>query len=145
MDYIAAHPTIAEPEKFTLSDADYEEFKQRVLRSNFSYDRESEKFLKELVKLAKFEGYYEEARAEFEQLEKKLSHNLSKDLDFNKEALKKLIAGGIIPAYYFQKGRIRHTLASDKQMKAAIELLGDAKRYDDILRTPAASPKKKAG
>ena len=145
VDYIAAHPTIAEPEKFTLSDADYEEFKQRVLRSNFSYDRESEKFLKELVKLAKFEGYYEEARAEFEQLEKKLSHNLSKDLDFNKEALKKLIAGGIIPAYYFQKGRIRHTLASDKQMKAAIELLGDAKRYGDILRTPAASPKRKAG
>ena len=30
-------------------------------------------------------------------------------------------------------------------MKAAIELLGDAKRYGDILRTPAASPKRKAG
>lgn len=70
VDYIAKHPTIASPEEFALTDADYEEFKARVLKANFKYDRETEKYLKDLEKLAKFEGYYEDAKPEFEALKK---------------------------------------------------------------------------
>ena len=145
LDYIAKHPTIAQPEEFTLTDAEYNEFKQRVLNSKFTYDRESEKFLKELVKLSKFEGYYDDAKAEFDALEKKLSHNIAKDLDINKDAVKRLIIDGIIPTYYFQKGRIRHMLVNDKQMKEALKLLADAKRYADLLKPQpkAAQPKAK--
>ena len=84
VDYIAKHPTIASPEEFALTDADYEEFKARVLKANFKYDRETEKYLKDLEKLAKFEGYYEDAKPEFEALKKKLSHNVAKDLDIIK-------------------------------------------------------------
>ena len=39
------------------------------------------KYLENLVKLAKFEGYYDDAKGEFDALEKKLNHNLAKDLD----------------------------------------------------------------
>ena len=145
LDYIAKHPTIAQPEEFTLTDAEYNEFKQRVLNSKFTYDRESEKFLKELVKLSKFEGYYDDAKTEFDALEKKLSHNIAKDLDINKDAVKRLIIDGIIPTYYFQKGRIRHSLVDDKQMKEALKLLADPKRYADLLKPQpkAAQPKAK--
>ena len=145
LDYIAKHPTIAQPEDFTLTDAEYNEFKQRVLNSKFTYDRESEKFLKELVKLAKFEGYYDDAKTEFDALEKKLSHNIAKDLDSNKDAVKRLINDVIIPTYYFQKGRIRHSLVDDKQMKEALKLLADPKRYADLLKPQpkAAQPKAK--
>ena len=138
LDYIASHPVIAQPEQFDITDAEYEEFKQRVLKADFKYDRESEKYLKTLVKLAKFEGYYDEAKTEFDNLEKKLSHNVAKDLDFNKETIKKLIANGIIPAYYYQKGNIQYALSSDKQIKEAMALLADGKRYKTLLQ-----PKKK--
>lgn len=138
LDYIASHPVIAQPEQFDITDAEYEDFKQRVLRADFKYDRESEKYLKTLVKLAKFEGYYDEAKTEFDNLEKKLSHNVAKDLDFNKETIKKLIANGIIPAYYYQKGNIQYALSSDKQIKEAMALLADGKRYKTLLQ-----PKKK--
>ena len=144
LDYIAKHPTIAQPEDFTLTDAEYNEFKQRVLNSKFTYDRESEKFLKELVKLAKFEGYYDDAKTEFDALEKKLSHNIVKDLDINKDAVKRLIIDGIIPTYYFQKGRIRHSLVDDKQMKEALKLLADPKRYADLLKPQPKSAQPKA-
>ena len=144
LDYIAKHPTIAQPEEFTLTDAEYDEFKQRVLNSKFTYDRESEKFLKELVKLSKFEGYYDDAKAEFDALEKKLSHNIAKDLDINKDAVKRLIIDGIIPTYYFQKGRIRHMLVNDKQMKEALKLLADAKRYADLLKPQPKAAQAKA-
>lgn len=138
LDYIASHPVIAQPEQFDITDAEYEAFKQRVLKADFKYDRESEKYLKTLVKLAKFEGYYDEAKTEFDNLEKKLSHNVAKDLDFNKETIKKLIANGIIPAYYYQKGNIQYALSSDKQIKEAMALLADGKRYKTLLQ-----PKKK--
>ena len=66
IDYIAKHPTIAPASEFALTDADYEEFKQRVLNSHFKYDAMSAKSLDDLEKLAKFEGYYDDAKAEFD-------------------------------------------------------------------------------
>lgn len=133
IDYIAKHPEIAPASEFELSDADYEDFKQRVLESGFTYDRESEKQLKNLVKLAKFEGYYEDAKADFENLEKKLSHNVAKDLDFNKQALKEIITNDIVTAYYYQEGAIQNSLRYDKQMKEAERLLNNLNEYHKLL------------
>lgn len=138
VEYIAKHPAIASASEFELSDTDYADFKQRVLKSGFSYDRESEKYLKNLVKLAKFEGYYDDAKAEFEQLEKKLSHNVEKDLDYNKAVIKQLITNDIVTAYYYQSGAIEHSLRSDKQMQAAEKLLNTPQEYRKLLL-----PKKK--
>ncbi|MCH3981838.1 MAG: S41 family peptidase [Prevotella sp.] len=133
VDYIAAHKTIAPPAEFELTDADYEEFKQRVLKSNFKYDRESEKCFKDLVKLAKFEGYYDDAKEEFARLEKKLNHNVAKDLDFHKPVIKQLLENDIITAYYYQEGATQNALRYDKQMKAAVDLLNKPEEYQKIL------------
>jgi len=134
VDYIARHATIAPAADFELSDADYDDFKQRVIASGFTYDPETEKYLKQLVKLAKFEGYYEDAREEFDRLEKKLTHNLSKDLDYNKQQLKKILAADIVAAYYYQRGAIANSLRGDQQMERACQLIRDAEAYAKILR-----------
>lgn len=133
IDYIARHPTIAPAKSFALTDADYEEFKSRVLATNFTYDRETEKYLKDLVKLAKFEGYYDDAKGEFEALQKKLTHNVAKDLDFNKEAIKQILENDIVAAYYYQGGVIENSLRYDKQVKEAIRLLGAEDEYNKVL------------
>ena len=133
VDYIAKHPTIAPAKDFTLTDADYDEFKARVLKADFKYDRETEKYLKDLEKLAKFEGYYEDAKPEFEALKKKLSHNVAKDLDFNKDYIKQLLENDIVAAYYFQAGAIQNSLRYDKQVKAAVKLLNSPEEYGKIL------------
>lgn len=121
--YIKNHVTIAPARDFELSDADYEDFKQAVMRSNFKYDRESEKYMENLKKLAKFEGYYEDAKPEFDALEKKLTHNPAKDLDYNKTLIKQLLAADIVAAYYYQRGVLENALRYDKQWKAAVEKL----------------------
>ena len=133
VDYIAKHPTIAPAKDFALTDADYDEFKARVLKANFKYDRETEKYLKDLEKLAKFEGYYDDAKPEFEALKKKLSHNVAKDLDYNKEYIKQLLENEIVAAYYFQAGAIQNSLRYDKQIKEAIMLLNSPEEYKKIL------------
>ena len=133
VDYIAKHPTIAPAKDFALTDADYDEFKARVLKANFKYDRETEKYLKDLEKLAKLEGYYDDAKPEFEALKKKLSHNVAKDLDYNKEYIKQLLENEIVAAYYFQAGAIQNSLRYDKQIKEAIKLLNSPEEYKKIL------------
>lgn len=134
VDYIAKHPTIAPAKDFALTDADYDEFKARVLKADFKYDRETEKYLKDLEKLAKFEGYYDDAKPEFEALKKKLSHNVAKDLDYNKEYVKQLLENEIVAAYYFQAGAIQNSLRYDKQIKEAVKLLNSPEEYSKILR-----------
>ena len=132
--YLKEHKTIAPAATFELSDADYEDFKAFVIQSGFKYDRESEKQLKNLVKLAKFEGYYDDARAEFDTLEQRLNHNLAKDLDHNKEVIKAILAGDIVAAYYFQRGSVENKLLHDKQWKEAVKLLNDMDRYQRTLQ-----------
>ena len=134
VDYIAKHPTIAPAKDFALTDADYDEFKAKVLKADFKYDRETEKYLKDLEKLAKFEGYYDDAKPEFEALKKKLSHNVAKDLDYNKEYIKQLLENEIVAAYYFQAGAIQNSLRYDKQIKEAVKLLNSPEEYSKILR-----------
>jgi carboxyl-terminal processing protease len=134
LDYIAKHPTIAPAGEFELSDSDYEEFKQRVIASGFTYDPETEKALATLKKLAEFEGYYEDAKAEFDALEAKLKHDLGRDLDRNKRTLKNLLCSDIVTAYYFQSGAIENSLRTDKQFAEAIALLRDGEKYNSILQ-----------
>ena len=136
IDYIAAHPTVASPKDFELSDADYEQFKQRVVKSGFTYDQVSEKILKELENLARFEGYYDDAKPEFEALRQKLKHNIAKDLDYpyNKQKIKEMIAADIMAAYYFEKGSLENSLRNDKQFAEAARLLGNAEEYQKLLQ-----------
>ena len=136
IDYIAKHPTVARPSEFELSDADYEAFKQAVIKSGFTYDQVSEKYLKDLEKLARFEGYYDDAKPEFEALSKKLKHNIAKDLDYpyNKEKIKEMITADLMAAYYFERGAIENSLRSDKQMAEAVKLLKDNGEYRRLLK-----------
>ena len=134
IDYIAKHPTVDAAEVFSLSDADYDDFKQRVLKSGCTYDRDSEKYWKELEKLALFEGYYKDAKPEFEALKRKLKHNVAKDLDYNKETIRQIIENDLMTAYYYQKGGILNSLRYDKQMKEAVNILLDTERYHKLLR-----------
>lgn len=138
--YIAAHPTIAKPSEFCLTDEDFNDFKQTVVASSFKYDDITGKQLNELEKLAKFEGYYDDAKAEFDALRKKLHHNLEKDLDKAKESIMQVLTNDIVTAYYYQAGGVENALRTDKQAKAAFDLLADKAKYESILRPNPAVP-----
>ena len=134
VDYIAKHPNISSPEKFVISDADYQIFKDKVIKSGFKYDGETSKYLDNIIRLAKFEGYYNDAKPQLEALKEKLQHNIAHDLEYNKAFISNLLANDIVQAYYFQEGGIVHSLQQDKQWKKAVELLNNPKEYKDLLK-----------
>lgn len=133
VDYIDHHPTIAPAKDFHLTDADWQAFRQRVIESGFSYDPVSQKQFDELVKTAKFEGYYDDAKEAFEALEKKLKHDVASDLDKHRETIQQILELDIVGAYYYQRGSIEAGLNYDKQLKEAERLLKTPAEYRKIL------------
>ncbi len=134
MKYIKNHPYISDAKTFNITDADYNDFKESVIKSGFKYDRESKKYLEQLEKLTKFEGYYEDAKPEFEALKKKLKHNIAKDLDFNSNILRQILSADLVRVYYYQRGGIENSLQWDKQWKKAKDILNNIKEYNNILK-----------
>lgn len=141
--YCLKHPTVAAPEKFVVTDADYNDFKELVKKADFKYDQQSEKILKTLKEAAEFEGYMTDAAEEFKALEKKLNHNLDRDLDYFSKDIKRMIANEIIKRYYFQRGGIIEQLKDDDDLQEAIKVLNDPAKYKEMLSAPITKAEKK--
>ena len=141
-DYCLKHPVIASAKEFELTDADYEEFKNKVKGADFKYDQQSEKILNTLKEAAEFEGYMKDASDEFKALENKLKHNLDRDLDYFSKDIKKMIAEEIIKRYYYQEGAIIQQLKDDKDLDEAVKVLTNPERYQQILSVTAVTAKK---
>ena len=133
VSYIARHDSIATAREFHLSDSDWQEFRQRVIDSGFSYDALSQKQFEELVKTAKFEGYYDDARDAFDLLGKHLKHDVATELDKHRETIQQMLEAEIIASYYYQAGAIEAGLSYDKQYLEAVKLLKNAPEYRKIL------------
>ena len=134
--YCWDHPTLASVDDFKLTDADYEAFKKLVKSRNFTYDRQSEKMLKSLKEIAEFEGYMTEAAEEFKALEKKLNHNLDRDLDYFAKPIKEYISQEIVTRYFYQRGAVMERLKDDADLEEAIKVLQNPVRYREILSAP---------
>lgn len=133
VDYVQKHDSIGNVRTFMISDDDFNDFKKMAIESGFTYDRESEKYMSDLIKVAKFEGYYDRAKAEFDALQAKLKHDLASELDYHKRTIKQTLTAEIVTCYKYQKGAIENSLQSDRQLKEAINLLRDQERYKRIL------------
>lgn len=131
--YCLKHPKVAPAEEFKLTEADYEDFKAYVKQQDFKYDQQTERMLKDLKRMAEFEGYLQGADAEFAALEQKLTHNLDYDLDHAAEQIKMLLSAELMKRYYFQRGSIIEQLKGDKDLEAAVAVLTDESRLKEIL------------
>lgn len=131
--YCLKHPAIPAPEAFRLTDADYADFKSLVKKSDFKYDQQTEKMLESLREMAEFEGYLEDAAQEFSALEKKLSHNVERDLDHFADDIRQVISIEIIKRYYYQRGAVIEQLKDDEDLKAALKVLASPEEYGKLL------------
>ncbi|MDR1938629.1 MAG: S41 family peptidase [Tannerellaceae bacterium] len=136
-DYVQKHKTIAPIEAFTLTDADFEAFKKYAKEKNFNYDRQSEKLLKNLKEVARFEGYLEESDSTtLKELEARLTPDIERDFERFKDQIKKVMAAEIVKRYYFEKGELIQNLKDDVVLEKALEVLGNPELVKETLGTP---------
>ena len=131
--YAQKHATIPPVGTFTITDADFEQLKTMAREADFKYDRLSEKRLDDLKKMMQFEGYYDDATAEFEALERKLTHNMDQDFDRRRKDIEQLMAHEVVKRYYYQRGSVQQSLIGDDDLERARQLLDSPDEYSRIL------------
>lgn len=133
--YRSSHPTIAPAKEFHLTDQEYLDFTTWLNGKDYDYTTRSEKLMEDLKKTAIREKEYDDAKADFDALNQKLSHNKQEDLQKNKAEIKEMIENEIVSRYYFEKGRTENEFLFDKDVKKAIEALSNKAVYTSIIQT----------
>lgn len=140
--YRNAHESIAAPEEFRISDKEFEDFKAFMEKSEFVYDNRAKKALDIVRSLAVQEGYADDAKAELDALEAKLSRNLAEDLQRWQAEVRKSLETAIIGAYYHERGMVAYGLKSDPDVDEAVRLFNHPEEYRRILGNGGGSAAK---
>jgi carboxyl-terminal processing protease len=133
-EFAKTHSSIATPDKFTLTDEEFNKFAKWVENKDYSYKTETENSLDSLKKLAIKEKYYEESKAEFEALKNKLSHDKKQDLLKHKEQVRRLLENEIVSRYYYTRGRVANAMLYDKELTKALALISQPSEYQALLK-----------
>lgn len=132
--YTASHPTIATPDTFRLSDEEYQQFVDYVIDRDFTYQLESNKYLQDLRKMIRIEGYEASTDSILNQLTDLLKPDIQKDLQLFRKDITFMLESEIVKRYYFQKGEAEYRLRGDKWVKDALKIIKDKDKMTAILR-----------
>ena len=132
--YQNSHTAIAPARDFRLTDAEFEDFKQYMADSKFTYDNRARSALDVVRRVAAQEGYSESAKAELDALEAKLSRNLTDDLQVWEKEVRRLVESTIVGYFYYDEGVVEYTLQDDPDLDEAVSILNDLQRYNKILK-----------
>lgn len=132
--YAASHPTIATPDTFRLSNGEYQQFVDYVIDRDFTYQLESNKYLQDLRKMIRIEGYEASTNSILNQLTDLLKPDIQKDLQLFRKDITFMLESEIVKRYYFQKGEAEYRLRGDKWVKDALKIIKDRDKMTAILR-----------
>lgn len=133
-NYARTHKSIAAPERFALTDAEYDDFINYVKAQNFTYELQSAQMLDEVRQVVQAEGYATDADTLLAQLATTLKPDIDRDLRRFRQSIEELLGSEIVKRYYFQKGTVAYELRFDQWLHQAIDLFNDDRRCADILK-----------
>jgi len=125
---------IAAAEKFKLTDQDLADFKNYMLKQDFSYSNSSEEQLKKWKEITEKDGDFDKIKAEYDAILLKLTSTKEANFEKSKSEIKNILENEITSRYYFQNGRIINGFTSDKSIASAIEILQNSSRYNTFLK-----------
>jgi carboxyl-terminal processing protease len=131
--YFSKHENIAEPENFKITDTDYLDFIEFLSDKEYDYQTKVENIAEQLSKEIKNGKYNNNIKNQVEALKNQITHDKTKDLQTHKYEITQLINEEITGKYFYQQGRIRKMLTDDKQLDAAINILLNPNKYNEIL------------
>lgn len=132
--YRATHPTLPTPDKFELSEDEYNDFVKFLSNKEYDYTTGSQQILKDFKESAAKEKYFDALSPEYIELEKHLKSDKAKDLVKYKDEIKDLLEIEIATRYYWQAGTIQEALEDDIDVKKAIETLNNPAAYQKLLK-----------
>jgi len=125
---------VADPDSFQFSATDYQDFKNYVSKSDFSYETETEKVLKKAMTDREEVIFNEAIENDFKTLLLDIEKSKRTALeDFQKQIRSKL-KDEIVKRYFYREGLYDYSLNNDEVILAASALLKDEGKYSGILQ-----------
>lgn len=129
--YVQGKDSISSPETFRFDD--FMAFRKYCSDKKFRHQTSLEKHLSDLKENAEKNGQSEFLNAELAALENKINKEKEKAWEKYKEEIVREIEKEVVSRYYLQSGKVRYSLNKDKEVREAISVLTDIKRYQKIL------------
>lgn len=127
------HDSIAAPDEFVIDKKIYDVFEEFLTKRNFKYTTESEFVLQKLKDQCEKESYFENIKDDYNTLAKRLEEKKSDDLQKYGSVIKSLLKEEIVKRYYYNRGGIITSLASDPEILKAVEIINNKEKYNAIL------------
>ena len=118
----------------SISESDYQDFKQFLKSSKFAFDTQTELALKNTLAAAKKEKIDEAISLEYQQLVTALQKSENALLDKNQKEIKNLIQEELIKRYQYQEGLYQFYLKNNLEIKRAVQVLNSPIEYKTILK-----------
>jgi carboxyl-terminal processing protease len=132
-DYRTRIDSIDAPEKFKLTDKEYQDFIAFVSAKNLNYRPPTEKALASLEKESKADKYFNDIKPYYDSIAVVLNRNKKRDLMAYKKDISEMLEEEIISRYYYQKGRIKYKLTHDSEIEKAKALFDKPELYKLVL------------
>ena len=133
-EYVRRNPSLkVENGKFSITDADYEDFVKFMADKDVPYESQTRMALELLQRKAKEERYDSDFAEDLKQIESKLKDQKMDNLRTYRKEVMDLINGDVVLRHNYYEGVVEHNLAGDSTVIKAVELLRDGERYRKIL------------
>jgi len=124
----------ADISEFQLPDETLKDFRAFVGKSDFSFETQTEKKLKEALTLRDEVVFNETIESDFKSLLAKVEKQKFKAFDSNAAEIEKLLEDEIVKRYFYREGLYAYYLDHDPSILAARELLGNTAKYRETLQ-----------
>ncbi|MDE6857596.1 MAG: peptidase, partial [Alistipes sp.] len=122
---------------FSITDADYERFREFMAGREVPYEADTRRALNALRRSAEADLFDEDLRPAIESIEAGLHDDLDANLETYRDEIVRTINNDIVLRHGYARGVAEHNLADDKEAARAAGLLRDRAAYDALLAPPA--------
>ncbi|MDR6299772.1 S41 family peptidase [Mesonia maritima] len=121
-------------EEFNFTDADYNNFKDFLKKTDFNYQTKTEKELKNALEIAKDEGFKEVIQKEYKDLLASIEKAKEEDLEEKKPEIERLLIDEILKRYFYEEGLYTYYLTHNPEILKARDILNNSNEYQQILK-----------
>lgn len=119
--------------EFSWSQADFNNFKSFLKETGFDYETETEKAFDKALKQAGKDDLEKEVTAAYNQLDEAIARAKEKAIDERQEEIQNLLIDEIVKRYFYRDGLYEYQIINNTELKEAVSVLNDTKRYNKIL------------
>lgn len=120
--------------QFSFSDSDFNDFISYLNKNGFEYETETEKAFEAAFNKAKGDEFQPKIKRAYNDLRDQIDAVKQDELKEKKVEIISLLKQEILKRYFYREGLYAYQIDNNPEIKEALAVLNDAKRYQNILK-----------